>query len=35
MDLQEMRRGSMNWIDLAEDKSRWALVNGVMNLLTP
>ena len=36
MDLQEVRWGGMDWIDLAEDTGRWrALVNPVMNLLVP
>jgi hypothetical protein len=33
MDLQAMGCGSMDWIDLAQDRDRWrALVNSVMNL---
>jgi hypothetical protein len=33
MDLQEVRFGDMDWINLAEDRYRWrALVNAVMNL---
>ena len=33
MDLQEVGYGSMDWIELAEDRNRWwVLVNGVMNL---
>ena len=32
MDLQEMGRGGMGWIVLAEDRDRWCvLVNAVMN----
>jgi hypothetical protein len=33
MDLQEVGWGSMDWIDLAQDRDRWgALVNVVMHL---
>jgi hypothetical protein len=33
MDLQEVGREGMDWIDLAQDTDRWlALVNAVMNL---
>ena len=33
MDLEEIGCGSMDWIDLAQDRDRWqALVNAVMNL---
>jgi hypothetical protein len=33
MDFQEVRYGSMYWIDLAQDRDRWQiLVNAVMNL---
>jgi hypothetical protein len=33
MDLREIGRGSVDWIQLAQDRDRWwALVNTVMNL---
>ena len=36
MDLQEMGRGDMDWIEMAQDRDRWqALVTAVMNLLVP
>jgi hypothetical protein len=32
MDIREIGWGSMDWIDLAEDRDQWrALVNTVMN----
>jgi hypothetical protein len=34
--VQEVRWGSMNWIDLAEDRDRWrAAMNTVMNFRHP
>jgi hypothetical protein len=36
MDLRERGWGSMDWIDLAQDRDQWrALVNPVLNLLVP
>jgi hypothetical protein len=33
MDLQEVGCGSMDWIDVVQDRDRWqALEDGVMNL---
>jgi hypothetical protein len=33
MDLRETGRGSVEWIQLAQDRDRWwAVVNAVMNL---
>jgi hypothetical protein len=36
MDLREIERSGMDWIDLTQDGNRWrALVNMEMNLRVP
>jgi hypothetical protein len=36
MDLREIGWGSMDWIDLAQDRDQWpALVNTIINLRVP
>jgi len=36
MDLQELKWGGIDWIDLARDREKWrALANAVMNFRVP
>jgi hypothetical protein len=36
MDLREIRRDGVDWIDISQDRKQWrALVNTVLNLLVP
>ena len=36
MDIQEMGRWGMDWIDLAQDRERWqTVVNALMELRVP
>jgi hypothetical protein len=36
MELQEVRREGMDWIDLAQDRDSWrTLISAVMNLWVP
>jgi hypothetical protein len=36
MNVRDIQWGSMDWIDLAQDRDQWrALVNTVMNLRVP
>jgi hypothetical protein len=36
IDLEEVRRGDVDWIGLAQDRNRWrAHVNSVLNIRVP
>ena len=35
IDLQEVVCSEIDWIELAQDRDRWALLNEVMNLRVP
>jgi hypothetical protein len=36
IDLRKIELGTMNWIDLAQDREKWrALVNTIMKLRIP
>jgi hypothetical protein len=36
MDLRDIERGSMDWINLSQNRDQWrAVVNTIMNLLVP